>query len=671
MNLSQGLLLKNLFLRGHRKDYHVPFQPGINIIYGDADTGKSSILRLIYYLLGGKQIKLDEEISSSVINAILEISINGKPYCIIRDIFNSSRDIDVYSCEYSELASNYPQKYRSNVSKGDEENKSLSDFLLDTLELPSVRLKQAPTKDSSETARLSFLDLFKFMYLDQDAVGSAHMLNIGNYVLETKNREVFKYIFNVLDSNISDLETDISKKSGEKSALTERYKTITNFLSETEFKESDDLDHEIDNIDDIKEELKERLTDLNKRMTSDNALYEGLKDALNTINLNIEEQEDIKRSSLRNIERFTRLYNDYKNDIGRIKASLSSKEVIGRETLEKTNCPICDNIIEIPDISEKFDIADDQRLKSELTSITRRSRDLQQLIPDNRTDLEKANSYLDKLYNEKSKARQIMDEELANSVSPYLAERDSIIKEMAQLEERRDKFVHSLKVRNQQNAISDRIENLVGAIQKLKIKVEQLKEHSPSLDDIHLSLGSDLNTFIQKVKINNPYGVKIDKKTFLPVVRDVEYRNINSGGLRTIVSIGYLASILNQKLRGDTNLPGLLMIDTVGKFLGKTPEESEFDNESKLEDDEGVSDPEKYKKLFEALIDISSTFDENNKLCQIFLVDNDIPPEVAHENKGFEIAHYRTNGVNGLSVGLIDDWNVAKNESRQVLTDKD
>lgn len=50
------------------------------------------------------------------------------------------------------------------------------------------------------------------MYLDQDDVGSANMLDIGNYVLETKNREVLKYIFNVLDSSISELEVEISKK---------------------------------------------------------------------------------------------------------------------------------------------------------------------------------------------------------------------------------------------------------------------------------------------------------------------------------------------------------------------------------------------------------------------------------------------------------------------------
>lgn len=659
MDLSQGLLLKNLILHGHRKDYRVPFHPGINIIYGDADTGKSSILRLVYYLLGGKQVKLDEEISSSVKYAVLEININGVPYCISRDIFNPARDVDVYSCEHSEISSSFPEKYKSSVSKGDDKNKSLSGFLLEALELPSVRLKQAPTKDSSETARLSFLDLFKFIYLDQDDVGSAHMLNIGNHVLETKNREVFKYIFNVLDSGISEIEVDIASKTQEKAKLSDHYSTISHFLSQTEFKSSEDLDAEISNIDGFKVEVQDRLSDLNKRMTSDNELYEGLKDALNTINLNIEQQEEEKSKALRSIERFGRLLNDYQNDLEKIESSLSAKEFIGREVQEKASCPVCETIIDVGDISDKFDIPSDARLKGEFTSIKRRSKDLKQLISDNRYDLDSANSLLAELYMEKNKARQIMDEELANSISPYLAERDAIVKELAQLDERRERAVHSLRVRNKQAALSDQIGRLEAAAEKLKIKLDELKKDAPSLDAVLNDLGADVNNFIKKVKIKNHYGVGVDEKTFFPKVRDIEYRKINSGGLRTIVSIGYLASILSQKLRKDTNIPGLLMIDTVGKFLGKTPEESDGDTNYSENDVEGVADPEKYRNLFDALVSVAEEFDDKGKLCQIILVDNDMPRDVAYENKGFEIAHYRSNGINGLPIGLIDDWDAA------------
>ncbi|MBB5321886.1 AAA family ATPase [Marinobacter oulmenensis] len=656
MDLSSGLLLKNLILNGHRKDYWVPFHPGVNIIYGDADTGKSSILRLVYYLLGGKQIKLDKEITSSVKCAVLEISINGNPYCISRDIFNSGRDVDVYSCAYSDISRSFPDKYKSSVSQSDEENKSLSEFLIEALGFPAVMLKQAPSKDSSDVARLSFLDLFKFMYLDQDDVGSTKMLNIGNPVVEVKNREVFKYIFNVLDSGISELEADIANKSKEKTDLSNQYSVISRFLNDTDFKSLDDLDRDLNNVDEARKGLEKLLLDLNSRITSDNQLYDSLSDALNTINLKITENEQAKNEALRNIDRFARLSNDYENDINKIDAGLSAKQVVGAEIEETTSCPVCETVVEISEISKKFDMSSETRLKSEKTSIKRRLKDLKGLIDENINSLDAANSTLDELYAERNKARRMIDEELAKSVSPYLAERDAIVEELAQLDERREKLVHFLRVRNKQELVADQASRLEATIIKLKKSLSELKDNAPSLEEVLKDLSTDIDKFIRKVKINNHVGVGIDGKTFLPRVRDTEYRSINSGGLRTVASIGYLATILRQKLRKETNIPGLLMIDTVGKFLGKTPEDSEGSFEGDSSDVEGVADPEKYKNLFDALIDIAEEFDAEGKLCQIILVDNDIPPSVAYENVGFEVAHYRSNGVNDLPVGLIDDW---------------
>ena len=94
----------------------------------------------------------------------------------------------------------------------------------------------------------------------------------------------------------------------------------------------------------------------------------------------------------------------------------------------------------------------------------------------------------------------------------------------------------------------------------------------------------------------------------------------------------------------------------MGKFLGKTPEDSDNTQHENADDVDGVADPEKYRNLFDALVEVAEEFDDKNKLCQIILVDNDIPRDVAYENKGFEIAHYRSNGINGLPIGLIDDW---------------
>lgn len=183
-----------------------------------------------------------------------------------------------------------------------------------------------------------------------------------------------------------------------------------------------------------------------------------------------------------------------------------------------------------------------------------------------------------------------------------------------------------------------------------------MKKDAPSTSSILSMLGRNLDSYLEKINIKNKFGVSISERSFFPVVRNIEYRDINSGGLRTIVSIGYLSVLLKALLVSDINHPGLLMIDTVGKFLGKN--EDEYDGETSLDDDvkEGMSDPEKYKNIYEYLLDLAEEFEGKGKHCQIILVDNDIPPAIANLHKGFEIAYFSTNGLNDLPVGLIDDW---------------
>ncbi|EBM5736309.1 exonuclease SbcC, partial [Salmonella enterica] len=54
--MKSYLRIERLILVGSRKNYFVEFEDGLNIIHGDSDTGKSSILEFIDYLLGGSSI---------------------------------------------------------------------------------------------------------------------------------------------------------------------------------------------------------------------------------------------------------------------------------------------------------------------------------------------------------------------------------------------------------------------------------------------------------------------------------------------------------------------------------------------------------------------------------------------------------------------------------------
>ena len=101
--MPSSILIHQLVVVGTRKNYTVNFNPGVNIIYGDSATGKSSILDLIDYLLGSKKFDLYPEITAAARYAILDVTLNEVRYTIKRDIFDPSRPIEVYPCSFLEI----------------------------------------------------------------------------------------------------------------------------------------------------------------------------------------------------------------------------------------------------------------------------------------------------------------------------------------------------------------------------------------------------------------------------------------------------------------------------------------------------------------------------------------------------------------------------------------
>ena len=189
--MSSHLQISRLILVGHRKNYVIKLNPGLNIIYGDSDTGKSTILEFIDYLLGSSSIELADEVKSSVDHAALEIIVDDSYYTVKRSIFNSSELIDVYHSNFEDTEKHIPERYAPNYKTKSGASGFYSDFLLDLLNLPKISIKVSPTQKSSDIKRLGFRSVFKFCYLDQDKVGGKSFLDLGNWSQATSTREVF------------------------------------------------------------------------------------------------------------------------------------------------------------------------------------------------------------------------------------------------------------------------------------------------------------------------------------------------------------------------------------------------------------------------------------------------------------------------------------------------
>ncbi|AOR57592.1 hypothetical protein [Pectobacterium parmentieri] len=117
-----------------------------------------------------------------------------------------------------------------------------------------------------------------------------------------------------------------------------------------------------------------------------------------------------------------------------------------------------------------------------------------------------------------------------------------------------------------------------------------------------------------------------------------------------------MKSRLRHSLYNNINHPRILLLDTVGKYLGKSTKQQYLSGTDVKEDViEGTSAPKKYELVFSTLIDLYN-FSENRKIpCQIIVVDNNMPAELADWPKERTVVQYSSTGENGLRKGLIDD----------------
>lgn len=649
-----SILVGRLILVGHRKNYIVPFNPGVNIIYGDSATGKSSILELINYLLGSSTFIYDREIESSVNYAALEVKLSDKPYLIKRDIFDNSKLISVYPTTFDKQHLFFPKKYAPNTKTNVDNDGLFSDFLLNALNLPILKVRESPSKADSAMVRLSFRDIFKYCYLNQDDVGSKQILSLGNWAVHSKNMQTFRYFFNLLDADITAKEAELSRLVTERNNLEQKYKSISDFLRETRFASAIGIEESRDRLEEQLEILRNQLSEINKQVVADSERYNALKSVLSDISTQLLLRENERSRSELSIERYSRLKNDYTTDISKIKAVRLAKDVIGVSTAEYFTCPLCDTKVDLKHSKEKFEVADKDNLTHETNMLNRRIRELEQFIEQERNTHRSAAISLTKLSEDHIRARRMLDEESSEMVTPYLSERDGIATELATVQEKLRHLDHSLRVRNQQKSIQDEIENLHRRIEGLNDNLGKLKENAPSLLGVLGILGDLLDSYLKQVNIKDRSDVSINDKNFLPILRKRDYSNITSGGLRTILSIGYFASLLKYSLTDSTNLPSFLMIDTVGKYLAKT-QARYVDTDINEDSKENISDPTKYGNIYEFLIGIAEAAEDELKICQIILVDNDVPQNVQEKYGGFIVAHYSSSGESGLPVGLIDD----------------
>lgn len=645
------LIISDLVLVGNRKNYIVPFNNGLNLIYGDSDTGKSSILNLINYCLGASSVDLYDEIELAGDYCLLEVLLTGERYTIKRDIFNSNAEIEVYRCSYGEIESVFPKYYSPNYNKVSEDG-YFSEFLLSSMNIPITKLKQSPTKEDSKMVTLSFRDIFRFNYLNQDKVGSKKLLG-ENFAYLTKLKEAFKLMYNALDTQILQLEESISDLVKERNDLNKRNISVSGFLKETEIDSLKVLEERKEEKELELLSLRSTLKGIDENLLSDSSELDSLRKEITDLEKLLLEHTNDRFTKQQAIKQNIALRNEYSNDIRKILGTIEVIKKFPKIEDKDTSCPVCEQNIKLSILKEQFENTDTDTIKSELNGLRRRQKELVKIHNKLREDIYKYDSTIGREAETLSELRLQFDNQTKEIVTPFISQRDNISLKIGSIRSDLKNLQHFYKIRKQQTIIDAEIVTLENRITAFRDDLKVLKESAPSLDRIFLKLGNTLEEFLKFVGMKNVNNISISAKNYLPIIRNRDYEKITSGGVRTLSSVGFYLSLLEYAISNSVNYPSFLMIDTIAKYIGKT-KDIDLSNTSVDEDlKEGMKDATKYENIYNYLIDLSL---KSSDSFQIIVVDNDVPKTLEDKLKPFIAKHYTTTPTAfSDEIGFIDD----------------
>lgn len=330
---TPGFRLRFLAFFGPQKQSSsVTFGPGLNVIYGASNTGKSFIVEAIDFMLGGKPPLRDipERVGYDLILLGFE-TLDGKSFTLWRSVDGGGFRL------YADLhqtppATDVPYK-QLDEKHSDRNDANLSAFLLGLCGLGGKRVRK---NSRSETNSLSFRNIARLMIVDETEITQqSSPLFDGNPTANTPNLATFKLLLTGTDDSalVASNKSEPEELSREAQLhlldqllddYRERLKELT--------KSPKELEEQLEKID---ASLRQQSTQVN----TTEAEFQSAAGKRRELRKKLEESRERREEVAAMLRRFSLLDKHYVSDIERLRAIEEGGTLFS--VLGGGHCPVC------------------------------------------------------------------------------------------------------------------------------------------------------------------------------------------------------------------------------------------------------------------------------------------------------------------------------------------
>ena len=570
----------------------IPFS-SFNFFYGKMGAGKSSIVRLIDFSLGGG-IELTPVLQQEFVSVTLNLVIEGVHLSIFRQ--RDSQQVVASWAEY-ELAipARRPQG-QGEILEGTGVQ-ILSDliFYLAGVTLPKVR--RSKLQEDSAIVRLSFRDLFWYCYLDQDNLDS-NFFNLDSDAFQPKrlkSRDVLRYTIGFYQERVTELESQLEEVRTRRLQLTEGARALEGALELADVEDEAQIIARIETLRISAEDYKITVANLrNEEAKRAGHIVEILRSNGREISLSIEQTEEALDAAARSIQALQRHRNEIQILSVKFQRAAAARAVLNGVTFD--NCPRCaqtlpereDSFCAVCGQSEPEPESQSEATETAKQDVAARLKELGEAITLRQNQRNKSERQLVLLEREKQQIDSRISEASANYDSPILSqllnveyERASAEQEIRQLE--RLQHLPARVISMREEAATIQLEE-TAIRESLKLAREAAERDTSNLRKLE-ELFLDCLVRAKIPGITEQSSVHIVSPEFLPEVRSPQsgemvvdsFANTGSAGKKTLFKCCFALALHRLSVEISANLPTILIIDTPMKNISSQENPEQFE----------------------------------------------------------------------------------------------